>query len=134
MDPITTAIVAAPLAGVVSGVTDTAKTTITDAYNKLKTLVAKKCGAKSDIVHAIVQLEAKPESVNRKGMLHEEIAAAKVEQDDEIFAAAKQVLTLVQPQQAGLGKYNIQITGNVQGQNIGDHQQVKQHFGEGPKA
>lgn len=59
MGPITTAIVATLSAGAVNGITDTAKTAMTDGYNKLKTLVTKKCGAKSDIVQAIAQLEAK---------------------------------------------------------------------------
>jgi hypothetical protein len=56
MDPITTAIVATLSAGTVNGITDTAKTAITDGYNKLKALVTKKCGAKSNIVQAIAQL------------------------------------------------------------------------------
>jgi hypothetical protein len=135
MDPITTAIVAALSAGAISGLTDTTKTAIIDGYNKLKTLVTKKCGAKSDVVQAIAQLEAKPESVNRKGMLQEEIAAVKMMQDDEILAAAKYLLTLVHPQQTGLGKVTIhQDHAIIQGQNIGDHQQVTQNFGNPPKA
>jgi hypothetical protein len=134
MDPITTAIVAALSAGAISGLTDTAKAAITDGYNKLKGLLTKKYGANSDVVQALDKLEAKPESSGRKDTLQEEIAAMNVEQDDEILAATKHLLTLVQPQQVGLGKFNIQITGNVQGQNIGDHQQITQYFGEGPKA
>ena len=134
MDLITTAVVAALAAGTVSGITETSKTAITDGYNKLKDLLTKKHGASSDVVQALDKLETKPKSSGRKDTLQEEIAAVHIEQDDEIRAAAQHLLTLVQPQQAGLGKYNIQITGNVQGQNIGDHQQITQHFGEEPKA
>lgn len=134
MDPITTAIVTALSAGTVTGLTDTAKTAITDSYNKLKGLLTKKHGADSDVVQAIEKLEAKPESQGRKASLQEEIVAAKAEQDEEILATAKQILILTQPQQAGLGKFTIQNSGPVQGQNIGDHQHVTQHFGKMPEA
>jgi hypothetical protein len=42
-------------------------------------------------------------------------------------------MTLVQPQQIGMGKFTIQNTGTVQGQNIGDNQQITQYFGDPPK-
>ena len=134
MDPVMTAIVAALSAGAISGITDTAKAAIGDSYSKLKALVTKKCGASSDIVQAIDKLEAKPQSQGRKETLQEEIATAHLEQDDEIFAVAKHLLTLVQPQQADLGKYSIQNNAPVQGQNIGDYQQITQHFGKMPEA
>src|SRR5579859_3811701 len=120
MDPITTAIVAALAAGAIGGITDTTKTAITDGYNKLKGLLTKKCGASSDVIQAIEKLETKPESSGRKDTLQEEVAAVNVEQDDEILAAAKHLLTLVKPQQAGMGKFTIQNNASVQGQNIGD--------------
>src|SRR2546421_82497 len=126
MDPITTAIIAALSAGAISGITDAAKTAITESYNKLKGLLTKKFGASSDVIQAVEKLEAKPESQGRKEMLQEEIATVKAEQDEQILAAAKQVLTLVKPQQAGMGKYTIQNNGLVQGQSIGDYQQVTQ--------
>ena len=121
MDPVTTAIVTALSAGTIAGLTDTVKTAITDGYNKFKDLLAKKHGADSEVVQAIDKLEAKPDSQGRKETLAEEIVAVKAEQDEEIVATAKQILTLVQPQQAGMGKFTIQNNGPVQGQNIGDH-------------
>lgn len=133
MDPITTAIVAALSAGAIGGITDTTKTAINDSYSKLKGLLTKKHGVDSDVVQAIDKLEAKPESSGRRDTLQEEIAAARAEQDDQILAAAKQVLTLVKTQQAGMGKFTIQNNGPVQGQNIGDHQHVTQHFGKMPE-
>ncbi len=134
MDPITTAIIAALSAGAASGLTETSKTAITDAYSRLKDLLTKKFGAKSEVVQAMSQLETKPDSSGRKEMLQEEIAAVQAEQDEELLTAAKHVLTLVQPQQAGLGKFTIQNNALVQGQNIGDDQQITQHFGNLPKA
>ena len=134
MDPITTAIVAALSAGAVSGVTETSKTAVSDGYNKLKDLLTKRFGAKSDLVLAVNQLEARPESAGRKETLQEEMTVVNAEQDDELLAAAQHVLTLVQPQQACLGKFTIQNNALVQGQNIGDNQQIIQHFGNLPKA
>jgi hypothetical protein len=134
MDPITTAIVAALSAGAVSGLTETSKTAITDAYTKLKDLLTKRFGARSNVVQAIEGLEARPASVGRKETLQEEIVAVQAEQDEELLAAAQGVMTLVQPQQVGLGKFTIQNNALVQGQNIGDNQQITQYFGNPPKA
>lgn len=134
MDPITTAIIAALAAGAISGLTETGKAGITDAYQALKGLLTKKFGAKSQVVQAVDHLEAKPGSTSRQGGLQEEIVAVKAEQDSEVLAAAKHLLTLVQPQQAGLGKFTIQNNAPVQGQNVGDHNVNIQHFGEMPKA
>lgn len=135
MDPITTAIIAALSAGAIAGLTDTAKAAISDGYNKLKDLLMKKHGASSEVMQAIVQLEKKLESQGRKDMLAEEIAAVKAEQDDEVVAAAKQILILVKSQQVSQSTMTIhQDHATIQGQNIGDHQQVTQTFGKMPDA
>ncbi len=134
MDPISTAIIAALSAGAASGLTEASKTAITDAYSRLKDLVARKFGSGSDVVQAIDQLETKPASSGRREMLEEEISEVQAIDDEELLAAAKHVLTLVQPQQAGMGKFTIQNTGPVQGQVIGDHPQVTQHFGDLPSS
>ena len=134
MDLITSAIVAALGAGAISGLTETSKTGITDAYQALKDLLAKKFGLKSQVVQAVDHLEAKPESASRQEGLQEEIIATQAEQDTEVLAAAKHLLTLLQPQQAGLGKFTIQNNARVQGQTIGDHNTISQQFGERPNA
>ena len=134
MDPITAAIVAALSAGAVSGLTETSKTAITDTYSKLKDLLTNRFGARSNVIQAIEDLEARPASAGRKETLQEEIVAVQAEQDEELLAAAQRVMTLVQPQQAGLGKFTIQNNALVQGQNIGDNQQISQYFGNPPKA
>jgi hypothetical protein len=134
MDPITTAIVAALSAGAASGLTETSKTAITDAYHQLKELLTKKFGAKSEVVQAIDQLEAKPESTGRKETLQEEIIEVKAEQDHEVLTAAQHVLTLLYPQQAGFGKFTIQNNAPVQGQAIGDYNIITQRFGDLPQA
>ncbi len=133
MDPVTTAIITAVAAGALSGVTDTVKDALPDAYHKLKDLIARKHGPQSEVVEAIARLEANPDSSGRRSFLEEEIVSASLEQDPEVLAAAQQILKLVQPQQNSKGKYNIQITGNVQGQSIGDHNTINQHFGGSPE-
>lgn len=75
-------------------------------------------------------LETNPDSAGRKETLQEEISAVHALQDEEILAAAQHLLTVVQPQQAGAGKFTIQNNATVQGQNIGDFQQITQHFGD----
>lgn len=121
MDPVSTAIITALSAGTVASLTDTAKTAISDTYNKLKGLLTKKHGESSDIVQAIKMLEAMPASTNRQGMVAEVITTINAEQDNDILAAAKQILILVESQQASKGKFNIQNNGPVGQQNIGDH-------------
>ncbi len=133
MDPIMTAIVAALSAGATNGLTEVSKTAVTDAYHTLKDLLIKKFGASSEVVRSIDRLEAKPESVGRQETLQEEIVTVNAEQDHEVLAAAKHVLALVHPQQAGLGKFAIQNNAPVQGQTIGDHHTITQQFGELPK-
>jgi len=101
MDPITAAIVAALSAGAISGLTETSKTAITDAYARLKTLLTKKFGSESEVVHAVDAVEAKPESAGRQATLQEEVAAAKADQDQEVLHAAQALLQLLQASQGG---------------------------------
>lgn len=134
MDPITTAIVAALAAGALSGLTETSKAGITDAYQALKKLLTTKFGAKSQVLQAVDHLEAKPASAARQGGLAEEMVAVQAAQDSEVLAAATHLLTLTQPQQTGLGKFTVQNNASVQGQTIGDHNTVTQQFGRLPNA
>ena len=97
MDPVATAIIAALSAGAIGGLTEASKTAITEAYTSLTSLLHKKFGAKSEVVQAIAQLEAKPESVSRQGMLQEELLTVNAEHDQELQAAAQHIMTLVQP-------------------------------------
>jgi hypothetical protein len=119
MDPITTAIVAALTAGVSSGISDTAKTMITDAYHSLKNLLRKKFGEKSPLITSVEILEAKPDSVGRQKTLEEEIIDMHVSQDQEVLLAAQHLLQLMRTQQGGerhiqhiIGNYNAVVQGS----------------------
>ncbi|HLO33894.1 MAG TPA: hypothetical protein VK249_32405 [Anaerolineales bacterium] len=126
MDPITTAIVAAIGAGAVSGATKVAEQAISDAYSKLKELIGKKFGAKSKVVKAVKELEANPQSEGRKGVLKEEVAAAKADQDQELLQLAQSLLKNIkalpggtQIIQTAIGDQNIQVSGDGNVVNVG---------------
>ena len=119
MDPITAAIVAALSAGAIGGLTEVSKTAIIDGYNKLKSLLAKKFGGESEVIHAVNGLEARPDSEGRKTVLQEEIAAVKADQDPEVLQLAQVLLDKVREQSGGktyvqniTGDYNIQVEGS----------------------
>src|SRR5258706_597557 len=130
MDPVTL-ILTALATGAAASAKDVTGQAVKDAYNGLKALVKNKLVGKPDAEMALVQHEKKPEVW--KAPLEDGLKEAGVAQDQEIIAAAQQLMTLVQPQQAAMGKYNVQITGNVQGFAQGDHQQVTMNFGNEPK-
>jgi|SRR5947209_2322751 len=130
MDPITL-ILTALTAGAASSAKDTASQAVKDAYNGLKALIKKKFVGKPAAEVALVEHEKKPDVW--KAPLEENLKETGIDQDQEIIATAQQLMKLVQPQQAALGKYNVQITGNVQGFAQGDYQQVTTNFGNEPK-
>jgi hypothetical protein len=92
MDPVTLAIIAAIAAGLAKGAGDVAQSAVGDAYRGLKQLLARKFGHTSDVVKAVDDAEAKPESEARKSVLREEIEASGAGTDPEIVAAAQQLL------------------------------------------
>jgi hypothetical protein len=54
--------------------------------------------------------------------------------NQEIQEAARHLLTVLRPQQAGFGKFTIQNKGPVQAQIIGDHNTITQQFGKPSRA
>src|SRR5260370_40159945 len=111
MDLITIASVAALTAGVTSGLTEVAKTMITDAYQGLKNVITKKIGDKSHVITSIEGLEAKPQSVGRQQTLNEEIVDAHLTQDQDILHAAQSLLSLIKAEPGG-ERHIQQVTGN----------------------
>ena len=89
MDPITTTILAALVAGAMAGATDVGKKAIADAYEGLKATIQKKFGGQSELARAITSLESNPNSDGRKATLQEEVVAAQADQDADILAAVK---------------------------------------------
>lgn len=130
MDPITLIVTALGTLAATGGqsiISEAAK----DAYTVLKTRVQQKFAGKASAELVLQEHETDPDTWEIP--LKKALIEAQVDQDEEIVAAAQKVMTLVQPQQAAMGKYNVQITGNVQGFAQGDYQQVDMHFGVDPE-
>lgn len=131
MDPISL-IESALVAGAAASTKDTANQAIKDAYNSLKTLLSRFFTDKPKAQVILDEHESDPETYEKP--LKKVLTEAHADQNTELLAAAKQVIALVQPQQMGMGKYTIQNNGPVQGQTIGEHNTITQHFGNPPKA
>jgi hypothetical protein len=134
MDPITSTIVAALVAGAAAGSTKVAETAIVDGYNTLKATLKKKFGHDSDLAEAVEKLEQKPDSSGRQEVLQEEILIAQADQDPELQMLAEKLISALQTMpegRAAVGKYNIEAS-NAQIGVIGDDAKVKGgiHFGD----
>lgn len=131
MDPVSL-IEGALVAGAAASAKDTASQAVKDVYSGLKTLLSRLFAERPKAQVILDEHEADPETYEKP--LKKLLTAAHADQDTTLLAAAERVMTLVQPQQIGMGKFTIQNTGTVQGQNIADSQQITQYFGDPPKA
>ncbi|MCG3207292.1 MAG: hypothetical protein FOGNACKC_00892 [Anaerolineae bacterium] len=101
MDPISAALIGGLAVGVASGLTDTGKKLIIDAYDALKAALRQKYGVDSELANAVEQLEKKPDSNSRQGMVQEEIAAAGADKDADLLAKAQALLDKLNEQPGG---------------------------------
>ena len=99
-----------------------------DAYQKLKALIQHRLADKPQAEIILQKHEENPEIW--KEPLRQELIDIQASQDNEIIRAAQQLMTIINPQQAGMGKFNVQITGDVQGFVQGDNTQVTMNFNE----
>lgn len=129
MEP-TTLIISALAAGATAGLTDAASQVVKDAYTGLKALIQKRFAGKPEAEMALVQHEKKPEVW--EAPLKDALAETGADQDEVIIQKAQELLKLIQPQQVGMGKYNVQI-GEAQGVVIGDWAKVDMRFGDKSK-
>jgi uncharacterized small protein (DUF1192 family) len=113
--------------GVASGLKDAATDTVKDGIHRLKALLQRKAAGRSEASVALAKYEEKPDVW--EAPLRDELIHIGADRDEEILEAAKHLLTLVNPQQAAMGKYNVQITGPVQGFVQGDEAKVDMKFG-----
>lgn len=123
MDPVTAAIIAAATAGAAAGLTDTAKTAITDSYNGLKGLLQHKFGEQSEVVKAVAHAEADPDY---QPVLEGKVKKSGADQDAEVLAAAKALLEKISDTPSGrqiiqtiTGDGNIVISGSGNVVNYG---------------
>lgn len=96
VDFITAAIFAAISAGAHTAADAFVTSAVADAYQKLKMLVAKTFGENSEIVSAVKELEAKPQSEGKMLSVAEEVAATRALENPEIAQAARSLLALLE--------------------------------------
>jgi hypothetical protein len=103
MEPITAAIVAA--------LAKLSEPAIKDAYDGLKSLIARKFGRENKVTRAIAEVESNPESEGRKAVLNEEVVAAKPSADTEIMAAVKTLLDRLEQAGAPVASVRVEAKG-----------------------
>jgi hypothetical protein len=127
MDPMTL-ILTALGAGAAAGGQAIASDAIKDAYTGLKTLIQRKLSGNSSAELALTKHAADP--TKWESSLRKALVQVHVDQDEDIIEAAQRVMEQINPQQAEMGKYNLQVTGDVQGINQGDYNTITQTFGD----
>ena len=113
MDPITTAIVAA----LPALARDMVSSAVKDAYAGLKSLIAKKFGARSAVAKSVEDLEAHPKSQGRAKVLSEEVDKTDASSDAEILAAVNKLVGALSNagQATGGAKIDVKISGGQVG-------------------
>ncbi|HEV7473043.1 MAG TPA: hypothetical protein VGN90_03275 [Pyrinomonadaceae bacterium] len=122
MEPTMTLI----LAALAFGAREVASETIKDSYEALKAMIKKRFASVPEAETALALYEKDPDAgeAQLKRLLSETGASS----DAEIIEASRSLLIHVNPQQAASGKYNVQITGNVQAYVQGDDANVTMNF------
>jgi hypothetical protein len=98
MEPVTTTIVAALVAGAVAATKDVTAQAIKDAYEGLKGLIVQRLGKKADVEDAMEKVEARPDSEARQALLQEEMEMAQAGEDPGVVAKARELLALLKEQ------------------------------------
>lgn len=122
MEPTTTLI----LAALAFGAREVASEMIKDSYGALKGLVQRRFAGNEKAETALALYERDP--VAGEVELKELLGETGANLDAEIIKASQALLVQINPQQAASGKYNVQITGKVQGYVQGDHANVTMNF------
>lgn len=103
MDPISEAIIAALVSGVLTGVTSTAQNTVTAQYHALKDrLLAKNVTNHRDLADALAELEAVPTSRERQDLVLEKVAAVKLSRAQDLIEQAQDLLKQVEQVTKGI--------------------------------
>ena len=125
MDPITL-IMTALAAGSAAGLQSAAGDAVKDAYRALKGAILKRFGDRPAVAVTLEKAEQKPDVWGPP--LQEVLEELGADRDEEIIAAAGELMRLARPGTVQAGKYNLQITGDVHGLAAGDNQHVEMTF------
>jgi hypothetical protein len=127
MDPVTAAILAAVAAGLAKGAGEVATKGVADAYKGLKSVLRRRFGGQSDIVKAVEDLEARPESKARQEVVREEVEAVRAPADAEVVAAAQRLLENIREMPGGETHVQQAIGNYIAQADRGGHAEV--HIG-----
>jgi hypothetical protein len=125
MDPLTL-VVTALAAGATSGAGQAATTAVTDAYQALKRLVARRFTGKPAAEVALAEHETDPDVW--RAPLAKQLAETGTAVDPAVLDAAQRLLTVLDAEGARAGKYTVDA-GGARGVQIGDHNSQTNRFG-----
>ncbi|HXL91643.1 MAG TPA: hypothetical protein VN969_22065 [Streptosporangiaceae bacterium] len=120
MEPVTlilAALAAGASAGALDVLKDDAKEKVKAAYAKLHGLVRKRLSGRPHGELALAEYESAPQKW--EGLLTAELTEAGAAHDDDLAAAAKTLMELLDQSGAKSGKYNVTIK-DSQGIQVGD--------------
>jgi len=127
MEPISL-ILAALLAGAVTGAGQSAANAVQEAYAGLRDALKRRLAGRSAAQEAVEQFTKDPEAW--KGNLEVHLRQAGADQDPVVIDAAYSVMQIVDPGGASAGKYNVNLAG-AQGVQVGDDNTQTNYFGPG---
>ena len=112
-------ITAALAAGAAAGVTGTANTAVVDAYSGLKRLVARRLSGHDHAGQYLDAGEAEPGAWQAR--LGVDLSMSGAAGDEEILAAARALLELVDPSGSRYGTYQVNDLREAKGVQLGPH-------------
>lgn len=117
MEPVSL-VVAALVAGATAGVTDTASTAVSDAYQGLKRLVSGLLSIRRAGAETVLDREDAPPEV-WEAELVPVLTTTGVGRDEQVIAAARALLALTDPSGSAAGRYTVDLRG-AHGVQVGD--------------
>jgi len=122
-----TLIVAALGAGLTAVMTEASK----DLYEKLRSMLSRRFGAKPEHQEALASFEKDPE--HAAPALAAAVGESGAQSDPEVVSTARSLLAEADPDGNTARKFSLLVQGNVQGLVQGDHNTVTMNFGSDPK-
>jgi len=126
MDPIS-AILAALVAGAAAAAKETADTAIKEGYESLKSLLKRKLFGKALATAAVDAHSDDPKAAET--VLRPALKDSGADADAQLLEAARALLAKADPDGKVAARYQLNITGDVQGLVQGDHSRVTMTFG-----
>lgn len=123
-------ILAALLAGIVTGTQNTAASAVQDAYKSLRDALKRHLSGRPGAQEAVEGYVQDPDAW--KGRLEARLKDAGADQDQDVLAAAAVVMQHVSQDKRVVGKYVVDNTGST-GNQFGDGNTQTFNFGSSPR-